>query len=188
MNSDRPISMRNAGETGHRGSDLLSNMVELLTIAIGQLRASLQQGDASVENLSHAFTVLANGVRAISACAGQCKKGGQELADIQGICTKLTAEVNAAVIAIQFYDRLTQDLTHVCGSLSGLAALISDPSRPYRTSEWTALLAEVHARYTMESGRRLYDRIRKGVPLDEALCPGRRVEPASCRSGGVELF
>lgn len=174
------------GEVGDiRRADECSQTAGFLTLAIAQLQTSLQHGDSSVATLSEAFTVFVNGLRAIVV---ECPGGSLQGTTIQDICDDLSGKVTAVVIAFQFYDRPTQDLTHISANHSTLAALITDASPCSEPAEWTAFLAEVRSRYTMESEHRIADRLLEGAPLGVALFLAQQAAVADGRSGEVDFF
>ena len=93
-----------------------------------------------------------------------------------------------AIIAFQFYDRLSQRLSHVCRSLDDLGGLVSDPARLYNTSAWVGLQALIRSKYVTEEDRKMFDTPMATqnvkLALDEFIRCKREQQP----SGDIELF
>ena len=102
-------------------------------------------------------------------------------------CACLSSKVQAAIIAIQFYDKITQKLTHVGDSLSDLSELVYDESRVNRQDEWSKLQNRIRSRYSMESERLMFDAIMEGASVKEALEMANSSEQSS-DGGDIELF
>jgi hypothetical protein len=168
--------------------------IKMLNLAVAQIALSMREGDESVNTLADSFTSMAEGVRSIEASLANLPEaiGGHIDSMVEERCAELKHKIHAAIVAFQFYDRLTQQLTHASQSLGALGELVCDPSRIYHPAEWHALQKNIRACYTMEEERRMFDALMHGATVEEAL----RVEsPAAERNGRapqpegvVELF
>ena len=72
-------------------------------------------------------------------------------------------------MSFQFYDRLTQKLSHVTNCLAHLSDLISDPHRLYSPNEWRTIQDEIKTAYSMDCERLMFEHIMRGSTLQEAL-------------------
>ena len=147
--------------------------ISLMCLAMAQIDTTLTDSSRSVDDLTESFTFLAKD--AMKLCEIHEKEASGEgtgtplLSQTQEIAVSMLQRINAAIIAFQFYDRLTQRLHHVRGTLNDLGELIDDPAQLYNPEEWSKLQNEIRSCYTMECERLMFDRIMKGDTIDEAL-------------------
>ena len=163
--------------------------VRLLNLAVAQITGSLKDGDESVEVLAGSFTSMAGGITEVEITLRE-NLGEMDDEVSEGIihqCAGLSSKVQAAIIAIQFYDKITQKLTHVGDSLSDLGELVYDGSRINRQDEWSKLQSKIRSRYSMESERLMFDAIMEGASVKEALEMANSSEQSS-DDGAIELF
>jgi hypothetical protein len=163
--------------------------VRLLNLAVAQITGSLKDGDESVEVLTDSFTSMAGGIVELEATLRD-KMGEMDNEVSEGIvhqCAGLSSKMQAAIIAFQFYDKITQKLTHVGNSLSELSELVYDDSRIYRPDEWSKLQNKIRSRYSMESERLMFDALMEGASVKEVLEMAKSSEQYS-DDGDIELF
>ena len=146
----------------------LKKILLLLNLSVAQIDSSLSEGDGSVNTLVESFELMQARIEAIEAVAHRLemvsdtsKDDLQHLADSKAsLLTEsqiLTDKMNSAVIAFQFYDRLSQRLSHVSESLSGLADLVSDQACFTKESEWQTLRKNIENSCSMEEEYLLFD-------------------------------
>ncbi|MGH8534607.1 MAG: hypothetical protein ACREV1_18310, partial [Gammaproteobacteria bacterium] len=145
------------------GSSDLRESVTLLHIAVAQIDVTMHEGDASVAVLSGALSSIAAGLK--SPSAGEPAQKG----NVSASCSTLAKKIEAAIMAIQFYDAMTQKLTHISENLQALADFMADPGRADRPSACHALKQQTRARFTMESERRVFDALMRGMTMEEAV-------------------
>ncbi len=96
-----------------------------------------------------------------------------EAADVKATiidnCTMIGETMHQVIIAFQFYDKLTQRLSHVTSSLGALADLVSDVRRLYNPYEWLGMQEKIKSRYTMEEERLMFDAMMEGKSVKQAL-------------------
>lgn len=102
-------------------------------------------------------------------------------------CQLLSDKVQNAIIAFQFYDRLSQKLTHVSQSLTWLGDLVSNQSWIYNPREWMSLQQDIRSHYTMQEERGMFDLILKGASVEEVLA-SRIQKSEEQETGEIELF
>jgi hypothetical protein len=172
----------------------LKETVLMLNLAVAQIDQSLTEGNSSVETLSCSFTALATNLSDIQSSVLQMKdkdEDGDKLKlIIEGSTTTALDKVHSAIIAFQFYDKLTQRLDHVSHSLGALTALISDPSTLYSPFEWRALQESIRSKYSMEEERNMFDKVISGVSIEEALADFKQalLHKGECEENEIELF
>lgn len=172
----------------------LKETVLMLNLAVAQIDESMNEGNSSVETLSTSFTSLATNLSDIQSSVIQMKDNeddaGKLKVIIEGSSSTAIDKIQSAIIAFQFYDKLTQRLDHVSQSLGSLAALISDPNSLYSPLEWRSLQESIRSKYTMEEERKMFDQVIAGVPIEEALAEFRRScnEQDTAEEDEIELF
>ena len=146
----------------------IKETVLLLHAATAQIQSSMTEGDESVTALTKSFTTLVGKVNII----GEAAEGLQESTEKQTILSNyhdVLDQVQSAIIAFQFYDRMTQRLEHVSHSLGSLSELIGEDERVFNPYEWKGLQKTIQSRYTNESDRMLFEAILDGASVEKAL-------------------
>lgn len=158
-------------------------IARMLELCEAQMESALRESDLAVDALIRAFTNVAETVRAMSA---------PPQADTE---TSLTAQLEvigrqaaAAVVAFQFYDKLSQRLGHVRHSLSRLAEFVCDDTQASRHDRWQALFTSLREQYRTEDERQIFRMIVEGASAEQAR---ERIHPSTptLRPGDdIELF
>ncbi len=163
----------------------LKETVVMLNLAIAQIKQSMHEGNSSVDTLADSFTSLASNLNEIQTSIAQQQTDNDSL---KNLVNDSSEKVHAAIIAFQFYDKLSQRLDHVSHSLDSLTQLIADPASLYSPPQWQALQESIRSKYTMEEERRLFDKVLSGVPVDKALEEFSQKVTKSSNDNDVELF
>ncbi|MBA57336.1 MAG: hypothetical protein CMK89_23050 [Pseudomonadales bacterium] len=146
--------------------------ISMLCLAMAQIETTLTDSSKSVDELSTTFTGMAQDAKKVmNLCehADSSDKWETQRVDIMAASQQMHQQMQRAIVAFQFYDRLTQKLHHVNESLTHLGDLISDSSRLYNPGEWSKIQQEIRSNYTMECERLMFDHIMKGATIREAL-------------------
>lgn len=162
----------------------------MLGVAIGQIEVVMRDGDESVGVLTNSFASMSNAVNAISEAAHHLPDNDatRSVRDIIDSNSSFVAEqMQKAIMAFQFYDRMAQSLDHVCHTVDALADLISNTKRLYNPDEWVAIQEKIRSKYTIESERVMFDAILNGASVHEALELSRQ-QAASSRNDDIEFF
>lgn len=144
----------------------------MLALAVAQIEMSMRESDGSVEVLSNSFTSMVGQVKMIErtvAALVDTAETSNAKAAIIGSCSTVSEMMLSAIIAFQFYDKLTQRLSHVTGSLGSLADLVNDQRRLYNPYEWLGMQEKIKSRYTMEEERLMFEAIMQGKTVKQAL-------------------
>lgn len=181
--------VKNLGPSAAHNPDLdwsqVRETVLMLNAAMVQIENALRSGDESVNALTDSFTSMVGNVEVIAAAARELPVN-PEVNVINNNCTDVSGKIQAAIVAFQFYDKLTQRLSHLRKSLDSLATLVADPSRLYNPYEWRGLQEKIKSRYTVEADRAMFDAILQGHSVEEALKISQDTEDQS--KDDVELF
>ncbi len=151
----------------------LKETIIMLNLAVTQIDQSMNEGNASVSTLSSSFTGLATNLSDIQSSVAQLSEKNESSEKmkliIEGSTSTALDKVHSAIIAFQFYDKLSQRLDHVSASLSALTTLIGNPTELYSPIAWKSLQETIRSKYTMEEERLMFDKVISGVPIEEAL-------------------
>ena len=164
--------------------------VRMLHLAVAQIEMSLREGDESVETLSKNFTAMIGSVENISEANKRlaCREENLEISrTVEAESGRISAQMHESIIAFQFYDKLSQRLSHVSHALGALAMLVNDRTRLYQPHEWADLQGSIRARYTMREEQEMFDILLAGGSVDEALAKGMAARHAA-DGEDVELF
>lgn len=142
--------------------------VMMLNLAVARIDNAMRDGDDSIETLSTSFTAMAEGVKYIEKEALQLETNPLQK-NIEKNCTQISQQVQTAIIAFQFYDKLSQRLNHVSRSLSALTQLVDDQSRIFNPGEWQQLQQTIRSQFTLDSDIKIFDAILAGSSLDKVL-------------------
>lgn len=136
----------------------ISRMLELCE---AQMESALSESDVAVDELIKSFKGLID--------AGQ-KLGslGDDSSDLARQLDALRKQTAAAVVAFQFYDKLTQRLGHVRYSLSALAMFVCDSSKSHERDQWRRLFSTLRRLYRTEEERQLFKLMVDGATAEEA--------------------
>jgi len=150
--------------------------VLMLNLAVAQIEMSMKDGDQSVNTLIDSFTTMSGSIQVIELAANDLPDDSQDkgyLSRIRDVITSnsemVSLKMQEAIVAFQFYDKLTQRLSHVSSSLSALAVLVSDPQKIYSIYEWQGLQEKIRATYSMEDEQQMFKAILSGSSVTEAL-------------------
>jgi hypothetical protein len=164
--------------------------VRMLHLSVAQIEMAMRDGDDSVMALSNSFTAMIGNVNLIGLAAGDLPgDDGNIKQTIQENCTKVSGRIQEVIVAFQFYDRLSQRLSHVSHSLESLANLVSDHGRLFNPHEWRALQQQIRSRYSMQEEQDMFDALLKGASIQEALEIMSKAGAAECGAADdIELF
>ena len=163
--------------------------VLMLGLAVAQIEVSMRDSEASVGTLADTFTSMFDRLNTIAGTAQKLPDTPLKT-DIQGHCATVSGQMQQAIMSFQFYDRLTQQLSHVCHSIDTLAELITDSDRLYIPQEWIGLQQRIQSKYTMPEEKQMFQMIIAGASVQEALAAYQRKKqetPVSA-SDEIELF
>lgn len=169
--------------------NLLRETILMLELAAGQIEHAMKDSNASVDVLTDSFTSMAGYLRSMSevldSLPGEGDVDGKK-SEMQRMAENVTGMVQQSIIAFQFYDKLTQRLTHVCQSLAALGGLVADRPRLYSPREWVGLQEKIRSKYTTAEEHALFEAVMKGVPVQEAL--DRYMSDMKKKGDDIELF
>ncbi|MBE9610682.1 hypothetical protein [Chitinilyticum piscinae] len=158
----------------------------MLGLSVAQIRQAMLESTTSLDTLTDSFAATHGKIDDIRNMLHQLAT--PEGAELEQHIAEIDTINMRAVVAFQFYDRLTQRLDHACGSIACLADLVADPQRLYIPREWLGLQERIRSQFTMEQEHELFANIMKGMSLSEALKLVAAPSDGQPASGDVELF
>ncbi|HEY8539195.1 MAG TPA: hypothetical protein VIL28_10035, partial [Steroidobacteraceae bacterium] len=136
-------------------------LANLLGLCEAQMESALQESDRAVDTLIKAFGGLVEVTRSLSTMAAnlppEVKAGIAQ--DLDRQLATMSQQMGTAVMAFQFYDKLTQRLGHVRYSLSTLALFACDRTQMNQPEQWTRLLNTMRRLYRTEEERQVFSAI-----------------------------
>lgn len=168
----------------------LRETVRMMELAVAQVEAAMTDSSASVDSLTGTFTTMANTIRLmeerITGLTGD--QATQEVrSELLGAAGHVGGMVRQAIIAFQFYDRLSQRLSHVSNGLAWLAELVGDQQRATAVDSWLDLKQRIRARYSMPEENEMFDAVLvRGLSVDDAV--REFIEKMNKKGDDIELF
>ncbi len=149
--------------------------VRMLYLASAQVSMALHEGSSSIESLSNNFTGMIGNVNTMTNALSALPATEENAAIIKVIeenSQEISDHMQQSIIAFQFYDKLSQRLSHVTHALEALSGLVDDQGRIYNPNEWIGLQAKIRARYSMKEEQMMFDLLLQGGTIEEALKQG----------------
>lgn len=147
--------------------------IAMLALTVAQIETSMKEGDKSVNQLTDSFTDLASHSQEIIAEAQKLDINIPHEAAIRKNMLQaaegLSGKIQQAVIAFQFYDRLSQRLDHTSHNLEKVGHLFASSTERYQEDAWRSVQEEIKSSYTMEAERIMFEHIMRGHSVAEAL-------------------
>jgi len=160
----------------------------MLNLATAQLEIAMRDSGGSVEVLTESFTGMYGNLMGLVEAA-QSLPDSPIKDSVQALGFGVTSQMQQAIIAFQFYDRLSQRLTHISHSLENLTAIVRDPSQLYNPASWHALQQQIRSKYSMEDEKLMFDTV--VATGDVKLALEQYISRKQEESGGsddIELF
>jgi len=161
--------------------------VLMLNLAIAQLEVAMRDSGGSVEVLTGSFTGMYSDLMGLVEAAQGLPESPVKQS-IQALGAGVSGQMQQAIIAFQFYDRLSQRLAHVSRSLEQLGAIVGDPTRLYNPAAWHALQEQIRSRYSMEDEKLMFDTLLRTGDVQQALEQYVARKQQEAGSSDVELF
>ncbi len=162
--------------------------IMMLNLAVAQIEMALKESSGSVDVLTNSFTDIYGNLMALVREAHLLPDSPVKLA-IEESGAAASGQMQHVIVAFQFYDRLTQRLSHVCHSLDDLTGIVNEPARLYNPFAWHALQQKIRSKYTMEDEKLMFDTLLETGDVRAAL--DQFVATKQHEAGGssdVELF
>jgi hypothetical protein len=167
-------------------------IAHMLGLCEAQMESALAESDQAVDALIKAFTGLHEATRALSTLADDLPP---ELRDklngkLEQQVGAIHEQMSSAVVAFQFYDKLTQRLGHVRYSLTSLAMFVCNRAQTSQRESWQRLFSTLRRLYRTEEEREIFQLMVQGASAEDARAQAehRNDDAAANRAGEIELF
>jgi hypothetical protein len=145
MPTGDPLEQQVPGIDGADIRTVIEEFGRLLSIFSAQLAESLQEADRECMAVGVSFNDLAAASARIEAVA--CPEPQQSL--LRAECARIGESVGAAVVALQYHDRLAQRVGHIQAGLNHLQSILMHESQ-HSYEDWLRLLQNVERSYRLD--------------------------------------
>lgn len=163
----------------------------MLNLSMTQIELALHDSSSSVGDLTDSFTSISGALHAIREVA-QRLPDTEEVSfakrEIEELGCEVSGKVGQAIVAFQFYDRLSQRLSQVCRNLDDLGMLVNDPTRLYNPYAWVELQRQIRSKYVTEDDKHMFDTLMETRDVQKALAEFMKRKREQQPDGDIELF
>lgn len=160
--------------------------VLMLNLAMAQIGNAMKDGDESINTLTESFTTMMDNMAKIHAACDALPASPARAAIMEND-NAASERIQAVIVAFQFYDKLSQRLTHLTDSLAALAELVATPEQLHNPHAWRGLQDMIKSKYTVEADRAMFEAILQGKTVTEAIRLAAQ-HPAAKPVDDIELF
>ena len=163
----------------------------MLNLSMAQIELAMNDSTSSVSELTDSFTSISSALSAIQEITQHLPntpKVKPAKAEIDSLLGEASGKMNKAIIAFQFYDRLSQRLSQACHNLDDLGVLVNDPARLYNPYSWVALQQKIRSKYVTEDDKHMFDKLMETRDVQKALNELIRLKREQQPNGDIELF
>jgi hypothetical protein len=164
-------------------------IARMLELCEAQMESALSESDVAMDALVKSFAGLIEAGQALGSL-GEKTPAEAGPADLAGQLDALRKQTAAAVVAFQFYDKLTQRLGHVRYSLSALAMFVCDRSRSIERDQWKRLFTTLRRLYRTDEELQIFKLMVDGASAEEAreLIQQTTQTLRAAPTGEIEIF
>lgn len=162
----------------------------MLNLSMAQIELALHDSSSSVGDLTDSFTSISDALNAIREVASRLPDDEESPAkrEIEKLGCEVSGKVGQAIVAFQFYDRLSQRLSQVCRNLDDLGLLVNDPTRLYNPYAWVELQQRIRSKYVTEDDKHMFDTLMETRDVQQALAEFMKRKRERQPDGDIELF
>ncbi|MEI7456055.1 MAG: hypothetical protein WCK93_04970 [Nitrosomonadales bacterium] len=163
----------------------------MLNLSMTQIEMAMHDSSSSVGELTDSFTSIFGALDAIQKVSDQLPDTPEitpAKTEIANLGTEVSNKVGQAIVAFQFYDRLSQRLSQVCRNLDDLGVLVNDPVRLYNPYAWVALQQKIRSKYVTEDDKHMFDTLMETRDVQKALAEFMKRKREQQPDGDIELF
>lgn len=168
----------------------LRETVLMMELAVAQVEAAMTDSNASVDALTGTFTTMANTIKLINeriSGLADTEATAPVKTELVMATNNVAGMVNQAIVAFQFYDRLSQRLGHVNNGLAWLAELVGDQKQASSAAAWAELQGKIRARYSMPEEIEMFEAVLlRGLTVEQAI--REFMEKMNSKGDDIELF
>jgi hypothetical protein len=159
----------------------------MLALCEAQMEGALHDSEESVNHLIVAFAAINASVNELRKLAKPGSTSASSAQSFELQLNKMQQQMDSAVVAFQFYDKLTQRLGHVRYSLSTMALFVCDRQNSQHPEHWEKLLYTLGRLYRTAEEREIFDSI-TGTLSSHAHQQTSQLSTHNAPAGSIELF
>ena len=166
-------------------------IARMLELCEAQMESALSESDMAVEALIKAFTAVTESTRTLARLESvSSESDAAQNASLDQQLSQIRKQMAHAVVAFQFYDKLTQRLGHVRYSLSTLAMFVCDSNQTRQREQWERLFGNLRRLYRTQEERDIFQLMVDGASGADARAQAEHhTEPRDADSTGeIEIF
>lgn len=176
----------------HAGTAPEHQVANMLGLCEAQMDSALRESDQAVDTLIKAFTSLVDTTRNVGALTQNLPANVRSTVtrDLETQVAEVSRQMASAVIAFQFYDKLTQRLGHVRYSLSALAQFVCNRAQTEQPEQWHHLHATLRRLYRTQEEREIFQMMMEcdaAAVINDADFDSS-ADAAEAKAGEIELF
>jgi len=164
----------------------------MLGLCEAQMDSAQQESDQSMDALVQAFSNLVDTARTVGTLTAALPEEvkSQLGPDLHEQIAAFSKQMASAVVAFQFYDKLSQRLGHVRYSLSTLAQFACSPAQMQKPEQWTRLHSTLRRLYRTQEEREVFQQVMEGdgSGFAHASAPPSGAVNDRSNAGDIELF
>jgi methyl-accepting chemotaxis protein len=157
------------------GAKEVQETIMMLNLSVAQIELSINEGNHSVNTLVESFTFMNHHIDQIQQAGKnlveRLPESHQEFDLLIAESDELSLRMQEAVIAFQFYDKLSQRLSHVSSGLSALAEIVSHEMKVKNEQEWQEFKESVRKGTSMKEEEELFELL-----FDQKVAPREAIE------------
>ena len=157
-----------------------------LDLAISQIDLALKEADDSVTDLMDAMSTMSCTITAIENTLSTLSKEDHNAEIVDNMnteCAQANKAMGKAIMAFQFYDRLTQRFQHVHENLLAVANVIRAPGSEH-PELWRNLRDKISSVYSLEQEQCLLQAFKSSKPQSN----NNKAETPHYACNDIELF
>lgn len=159
------------------GAKEVQETIMVLNLSVAQIELSITDGDNSVNTLIDSFSFMSKHIesieestRIITELSGEIEGIDEHNQSLLLQTNELAIKMQQAIIAFQFYDKLSQRLGHVSKGLSGLSDIVSHQMHAQNQEQWESFKSSVRKGTTMREEEELFELIfDQKLPAEQAI-------------------
>lgn len=160
-----------------------------LNLSVGQLESSLHGTNQSAEKVSLAIVKMNQSVEDWSKIANEPDCDPQAFLDYFRSQLPGFAQYNyESTIAVQYFDRLNQRLSHISNCLLELAHIFSSKEQFVDDAKWSELMTMFKKAYVTLGDMEAFEQLIKGMSVHEAMVYLIKEQTVENHQFEVELF
>lgn len=186
----KPVAPSNASRPDLDWSQVRETIL-MLNLSMTQIELAMNDSAGSVGELTDSFTSISGALSAIQKVVLQLPETPDVTpakAEIENLVGEVGGKISQAIVAFQFYDRLSQRLSQVCRNLEDLGVLVNDPVRLYNPFSWVALQQKIRSKFVTEDDKHMFDTLMETRDVQAALTEFVKRKREQQPEGDIELF